>query len=101
MPYLCHQVKLRNVVMKMRLGHLVLRVSKVHQVCLTGVTNDISEKHVLSGLLSSLSDMFIVLTFLKVEVKSKETYLTIALQHFNSYTEWTHSYYWKGAYSSY
>lgn len=48
--------------MKIKLGHLVLRVSQVHRVSLTGVTSDISEKHVSSGLLAILSGMSIDLT---------------------------------------
>lgn len=59
--------------MKMRLGHLVLRVSQVNQVSLTGVTNDISKKHELSGLLASLSHIFSDLTFLK-QIKGKVSY---------------------------
>lgn len=44
MLYLCHQVKLKDAVMNLRLDHLVLRVSQVHQVSLTGVIHDILRK---------------------------------------------------------
>lgn len=35
---------MRNVVMKLRLDHVVLRVSQVHQVSLAGITDEISKK---------------------------------------------------------